>query len=334
MDDNKTFLRALMAIGFVLLAGTVGYMVIEGWTVLDSLYMTVITITTIGFEEVHQLSPAGEAFTLFIIFIGLGIVAYSLLHGTRLLVEGEVDRILSRRRRMKAIKKMKDHFVICGFGRMGAIVCSELQIRGIPFVIVENKTETQDRILDLGYLMSPGDATEEQVLIDAGIERARGLVSLLDSDAQNVYVVLTARQINPDLQIIARAGHESAYSKLKLAGANRVISPYQIGGMRLVMGILKPAVMGFLEVAMDYSKMDVEIEEIRLADEAPYVGRRLVDTDIRKNFNLIIIAIAKPNGATVFNPGPQTVLELNDTLITMGVRSDLELFQQIAGESS
>ncbi|MCL5122960.1 MAG: NAD-binding protein [Deltaproteobacteria bacterium] len=300
-------------------------MFIEHWSFLDGLYMTVITISSIGYGEVHKLSSAGRVFTMFLIFFGFGVVGYVLVSASRLIIEGEVQKIFTRRRFMKAIEKIKDHFIVCGFGRMGAFVCQQFDARGIPFVVVENDQETQFRIMEAGYFLSPGDATQEKVLQGANIKSARGLVSVLNSDAANVYVVLTARELNPDLEIIARAGEEGAQKKLMRAGASRVISPYQVGGMRMVMAILKPEVMNFLEVAMDYRDLNIEIEEINVIEGSAYVDKSLIDTDIRKDLNLIIIAVKKPSGKMVFNPGPNTVIEENDTLIAMGEKKSLEI---------
>jgi len=328
--NSQSLMTAIGGIAIVLAAGTAGYRVIEGWDLLDSFFMTVITITTIGFGVVHPLSNQGKLFTLVIIFSGMGTVAYAFLTGTKMIVEGEVRQIITRRRSMKALEKIRDHFIICGFGRMGSLICNRLHERGIPFVVVEDKPEVQDKIMEIGYFLSPGDATEEEVLIKAGIKKARGLVSVLNSDASNVYVVLTARVLNSDLEIIARAAEEGAQTKLMRAGANRVVSPYQIGGMRMVMGILKPAVMSFLEEAMDYNRMNVELEEVKIAERSAYSGKRLVDTDIRKELNLIIIAVKKTDGQMVFNPGPYTVIEDNDTLIAMGERQSLARFEQEA----
>ncbi len=280
--------------------------------------MTVITITTIGFKEVHELTLAGKIFTLFIIFTGIGVVGYTVFAGTQLVVEGEINKILTRRRSMKAIEKLRNHFIICGFGRMGSFVCEQLHARGIPFVVVEDKVEVQDKVVQAGHYLAPGDATEEDVLLAASIKNARGLVSVLNSDASNVYVVLTARELNPELEIIARAAEESAQSRLMRAGATRVVSPYQIGGMRMVMGIVKPTVMDFLQVAMDHKKMDVDLAEVQVAENSAYSGKKLIDTDLRKELNLIIIAIKKSDGRMEFNPGPNTVIHDNDTLIAMG----------------
>jgi voltage-gated potassium channel len=317
----------------VLVGGSLGYVFLEDWTFLDGLYMTVITVTTIGFKEVHDLDARGQVFTIILIFCGIGTVAYAIKAGTTMIIQGELNQILTRRRSMKAIGRIKNHFIVCGFGRMGSFVCNVLHERGIPFVVIESGQDGQDRLVQTGYLFIPGDATREDVLKNAGIHAARGMVSLLDSDAANLYVVLTARQLNPALEIVARAGEESAEKKLLWAGATRVISPYQIGGMRLVMGILKPHVMSFLEVAMDHRQLNIELEEVVVAKDSPYSGKSLIETDIRKELNLIIISVIKQDGQMVFNPGPGTVINDHDTLIAMGERTNLAIFEKKAGMS-
>lgn len=334
MDRPNALLRLIVGLALILVVGTIGYEALEGWPLLDALYMTVITISSIGFGEIHTLSDEGRVFTIVVIAIGFGVVAHSAVTVTRLLVEGEVEKVLSRRHSMKAIAKIKNHFIVCGFGRMGSYVCGEFHARGMPFVVVERNQEVQDRILQAGYFLSPGDATEEKVLIAANIKAARGLVSVLDSDAANVYTVLTASELNSNLEITARAAEESAKKKLKRAGATRVISPYQIGGLRIVMGILKPAVMSFLEVAMDHRDMNVELEEVGVGEDSAYTGLKLVETGIRRDLNLIIIAVKKRDGHMVFNPGPDTVIDAHDTLVAMGERTSLDTLNEQVGMAS
>jgi voltage-gated potassium channel len=331
MKEPTILARLIVGLGLVLVVGTVGYSTLEGWTWFDSLYMTIITVTSIGFGEVHELSMAGRLFTVFVIAIGFGVVAYAAVTVSRLLIEGEVEKILTRRHHMKAIEKIHHHYIVCGFGRMGSLVCREFHDRGIPFVVAELDPEAQEKIIGNGYFLSPGDATEEETLIAANIENARGLVSVLDSDASNVYAVLTARELRPDLEIIARAGEQSAKKKLLRAGANRVVSPYRIGGHRMVMGILKPTVMSFLELAMDHRELDIEIEEVQLSEFCEYCGKQLIETQIRKEFDVIIIAVKKQDGRMEFNPGPGTVIDSDDTLITMGERKSLEQLKKKAG---
>jgi voltage-gated potassium channel len=322
--------KALIGIVCVLSLGTVGYRVVEGWPLLESFYMTVITLTTIGFGEVRPLTDQGRVFTIVLIFVGVGMVSYTVVTSTRLIVEGEIHEFLTRRRSMKAVQRIRDHFIICGFGRMGSYICHHLHERHIPFVVVEKTPETQMKIMELGYLMCSGDATEEETLLNSGIQVARGLVAVLDSDAENLYTVLTAREIRPDMEIIARAAEESAHKKLLRAGASRVISPYQIGAMRMLMSILKPTVMTFLEVVTDRTELNVELEEVEVAADSIYCGKRLMETDIRRELNLIIIAIKKRDGSMVFNPGPDTAIDAQDTLIAMGTQDMLARFEKKA----
>ncbi|MBM4327107.1 MAG: potassium channel protein [Deltaproteobacteria bacterium] len=327
---DTALIKALLALLVVLVFGTLGYRAIEGWDFLDALYMTVITLTTIGFGEVRPLDRVGKIFTLGLIIVGVGVVGYTLVTATRLIVEGEINAIFKRRRSMKTIQRLENHMIICGFGRMGSFICHELHQRGIQFVVVENGQHVQERIVELGYLLSPGDATEEEVLRAAGVDRARGVVSVLNTDAQNVYTILTCKEINPNLDVVARATEDAAVKKLVRAGASRVINPYEIGGMRLVLGILKPTVVSFLEVVMDSRQLNVELEEVCVAGESVYVGKRLVDTDIRKELDLIVIGAKKKDGTMVFNPGPATVVDAQDTLIAMGKQEMLEIFRERA----
>jgi voltage-gated potassium channel len=217
---------------------------------------------------------------------------------------------------------------------MGSFVCKEFHRRGIPFVVVEANPDVQTKVIQAGFFLSPGDATEESVLLAANIRSARGLVAVLDSDAANVYTVLTARELNADLEITARAAEETATKKLSRAGATKVLSPYQIGGFRIVMGILKPTVMSFLEVAMDYEHLDLQLEEVLVGEKSPYSGKPLIETDIRRDLDLIIIAVKKKTGDMVFNPGPHTIIECHDTLITLGERNNLEVLAKKMGAAS
>jgi len=310
--------KAFAAIWIVIGFGTVGYRVIEGWPTLDCFYMTMITLTTIGFGEIYPLSPEGRIFTVLIIFLGFGIVGYSALTGVRFFIEGEFSRIIRRRHDMKCIEHLKDHYVVCGFGRMGSFICREFERRGVPFVVVEKRPETREKIRDSGYLLSAGDATQEEVLLAAGIDHAKGLVSVLESDAANLYTVLTGRQLNPKLDITARAGERSAQTKLKMVGADRVINPYVIGGMRLVVGVLKPDVLDFLDAVVDYKEQQIELEQVRIAEGSAYCGKQLTETGISQDPRFIVLSVKRRTGELIFNPSPETVLEPDDTLIAIG----------------
>lgn len=331
MGYLPALLKALIGIASVLLVGTLGYRLVEGWSFIDSFYMTVITITTIGYGEVHPLSTYGRLFTVGLIFAGLGMVYYALMEGARFVVEGEIKELITRRRFMKAIQHIQNHIIVCGFGRMGSHICHQLQARGIPVLVIEEHPDTQARALEQGFLTVLGDATEEETLRKAGIEKARGLVAVVDTDAENLYTILTAKEIRPDLEMIARAAEESAHKKLIRAGADKVISPYQIGAVRVLMNIIKPTVVGFLELVMDQKQLNVELEEVEVAENSAYAGKALVETDIRRELDLIIIAIKKKDGTMAFNPGPDTVVESGDTLIAMGHTDMLTLLKQRAG---
>ena len=316
--------KAFVAIWIVIAFGTVGYHLIEGWPLLDCFYMTMITLTTIGFGEIYPLSPEGRLFTVVIIFLGFGIVGYSALTGVRFFIEGEFTRILKRRHDMKCIEQLRDHYVVCGFGRMGSFICREFDRRDVPFVVVEKKVEVQEHIRDAGYLLSPGDATREEVLQGAGIDKAKGLVSVLESDAANLYTVLTGRQLNSELDITARAGERSAQTKLKLVGADRVINPYVLGGMRLVVGVLKPEVLSFLDVVVDYKEQEIELEQVQISKGSTYCDKSLADTGILGDRRFIVLSIKKRDGQLVFNPEPDAILERDDTVIGIGDREVLE----------
>ncbi|MBI4838114.1 MAG: potassium channel family protein [Nitrospirae bacterium] len=238
-------LLSLGLIAFIVLFGTLGYIVIEGWNALDSLYMTIITIASVGFKEVHDLSSGGRIFTIILIISGAGTILFTLNTGAKFVLEGELQDILGRKRLEKQIKDLKGHYIICGYGRMGKIICKELRGSGVEFIIIEKMPNLIQEREDI--ILLEGDATQDEVLREAGIEKAKGLISVLPTDAENLYVVLTARGLKPDLTIVARAGEEGSEQKLLRAGADRVVSPYHIGGLRIAHTVVKPAVVDFIE---------------------------------------------------------------------------------------
>ncbi len=312
--------------------GTVGYTLIEKWDVFDSLYMTIITLTTVGFQEVHALSKTGRAFTMVLVFTGVGTVLYALGAAARLVVEGEIREVFGRRKLVKKIEGLNNHYIICGYGRMGKIICSEMAENNAPFVVVEKSPEVL-ALMDENILALQGDSTQDHVLKAAGIEKARGLISVLSSDADNLYVVLSARGMNPGLIIVARASEEGAEKKLIRAGADSVVSPYYIGGLRIAHTVLKPAVVDFIEFATRSGNLELQIIEVRVNESSHFIDRSLDDCGIRKELGVIIVAIKREAGEMEFNPKSTSIIKKGDTLIAMGETKSLKAFNDLVGKS-
>lgn len=308
---------------------TLGYMHVEGWSAWDSFYMTVITLSTVGFGEVHPLSSEGRMLTTVLIFAGVGNFAFILGAFSQLLVEGNVYRFLGRRRVLKSIAKLRNHCIVCGYGRIGSVVARELMEEGVPLVVIESEPAVIKQLEVDGVLHLPGDATSDELLKLAGIEHARALIAALPLDSANVYVVLSARQINPELTIVARASEHSHISKLKLAGAQRVFLPHHLGGLRMAQSILRPTVTSFIELAHSRSDISIQMEELLVGLESELVGKKLMDSGIRARFNLIIIAVKLPDGTMQFNPDSNYVLHGGDTLIAVGFPDGFKKFQEL-----
>lgn len=323
---NRIILSIVLLVGTVSI-GTSGYVFLEDWNIFDSFYMTVITLSTVGYQEVHPLSTEGKVFTIFLIFSGLGTVAYVLNYAIRFVLEGEIQEVLGRRKMKKRIHDLHDHYIVCGFGRMGRIICTELKANKIPFLVIETEEIELDPNDEL--MIIHGDATRDDNLKAAGIEKAKGLVSVLPSDAQNLYVVLSARGLNADLQIVARASEDGAEQKLLRAGANKVVSPYHIGGVRIAHSILKPSIVDFIEFATMSGNLELQMEEIPIHRASGLSGIRLDKTDIGKKLGVIIVAI-KRGEEMMFNPTGKTVLCPEDTLIALGEAGKLKMLEGMA----
>ncbi len=315
------FRRILVAVSVLLLLtiiGTAGYMLLEGWPFLDAIYMTITTVATVGFGEVHPLSDAGRVFTLFLIVTGVSVFFYLVGSVAQLMFEGQIQRIIGRKKVEKKIDALQGHYIICGFGRIGSMICRELAANGVPFVVVEHNLEVLERVDDDRYLWMKGDATQDETLVRAGIHRASGLVSVVTSDSENVYITLTARGLNPNLYILARSGEEGTELKLKRAGANKVVSPYSIGGMRMAQSILRPNVVDFIEIATGSEHLDLQMEEITIPNGSRFAGATLVSSGFRKETGVIIVGIKKVHGQMIFNPHSQAAIDDGDTLIVLG----------------
>jgi voltage-gated potassium channel len=325
---KKRIFLSLGLIFFVISSGTIGYMLVEGWGFLDSLYMTIITITTVGFKEIHELSQKGQIFTIILIISGVGTVLYALSNGAKFVLEGELQEVFGRQRLEKRLKELKDHYIICGYGRMGKIIAKELNHEKLLFVVIEKNVTILDEKDDT--LVLQGDATKDELLKRAGIEKAKCLISVLPTDAENLYVVLSARGLNPSLLIVARAGEEGSGRKLLRAGADRVVSPYYIGGLRIAHTVLKPAVVDFIEFATKSGNIDLQIHEITIQEGSQLENQTLDECGIGRDLGVIIVAIKQKTGEMKFNPTFRTAIQAGDTLIAVGETSKLAILGKMA----
>jgi voltage-gated potassium channel len=324
-------LLALVLLLAVLAGGTAGYVIIERWSVFDAFYMTVTTITTVGYREVHPLSRPGQVFTLLLVFGGVGTALYTFSAFVAMIVEGGWTQYLKQRRNTRMINNLTDHYVVCGFGRIGSIVANEFRRQKTPFVIVDRNPERVRDATASGHLAVEGDASREDTLRRIGIERARGLVAAVGTDAENVYAVLTARVMKSDLFIIARAEGEDSQQKLKKAGADRVISPYRIGAVQIAQTALRPAVVDFVEIATSSDNLELSMEEIRVEEGSSIAGQALSAAIPRDKVNVVVVGIQRAHGRMEFNPTASTVLNAGDHLIVLGSTANLKALERAAG---
>jgi len=318
-----------LALSLIFVLGVFGYMRVEGWSFFDSLYQVVITLSTVGFQEVYPLSRNGRILTMLLIVSGVGSFAYLVGSFTQVLVEGRLQQFLGRRRMQKIIDQLRDHVIICGYGRIGSIVAQEILAEDVPAVVVESSPEVIRLLEEQGIPYVEGDATADEVLLAAGLLRAKTLVAALTQEAANVYVTLTARQLNPDIRIVARADAQGHTQRLQRAGADQVLVPHLYGGVRMAQSVLRPTVTSFLELASRGGEIDLQMEELQVTEASEIVGKNLIESRIRQRFNLIVIAVKKPSGEMVFNPQPQSVLEAGDTMILVGKQDGLDGLQEI-----
>ena len=329
MDNTRHLAVSIILSLIILFTGTAGYMIIEDWGFLDALYMTVITISTVGYREVNQVGNLGRIFTIFVVFTGVGFSLYVAAAVVQFMVEGRIRIILGRRRLDKKIDRLKNHYIVCGYGRIGRVLCRNLQRHPIDVIVIENDPDMIPVMDEDGVLYISGDASDENCLIKAGIKRAKGLVAVLATDTDNVFLVLTAKQLAPDLKITARASQEGSKNKLHAAGADTVESPYEMGAASMAHRIVRPTVTNFLDLAFAHKRKDIQMEEIPVNELSDLINVQLKDSGIRQNFNLIIIAIKKPDGSMLFNPSFEAAIMPNDTVIAVGEEENLQKLEKL-----
>ena len=324
----KRLLYILVAIGATLTIGTVGFSLIGGYSAFDAFYLTLTTMTTVGYGD--SFSHAGRVFNAFLIIFGVTTIFIAIGAMTQTIIEFELGDALGKRRNKRMIDKLKDHYIICGFGRVGRGAAAELHHAGVPFVVVDSELERVERAMVEGMLAVAADATRDETLRQVGIERARGLVAALSTDADNLFVLLSAKGLNPKLYVAARAAEEGAEEKMRRAGADAVFAPYAITGHRLAQSLLRPHVVQFLDFTTKDIAMDISIEQVRVSEESELVKRTIRETQLRRNTGVIVMAIRRRDGSMLFNPPADTAVEAGDFLIVMGKQEDLNALENLA----
>lgn len=331
-DSRKKIFFTALSFAFILIFGSSGYMFFERKGFLDALYMTIVTVATVGYGDLVPKSPGGKIFTVFLILVGVGYVMYMFSNIVEVMIEGGLRDFLGKRQMKKGLLKMRDHFIVCGHGRIGQVICQTLHENNIPFVVIDNNPAEIEDVIQKGFFEIEGDAAEDSVLVRAGIKKARGLVSVVESDAENVYVTLTAKGLNPDVKILVRSsGAPGAEIKLMRAGADKVISPYFLGGRRMAQFIVKPNVIDFLELAMYTSSLGLSLEEILVSENSSIVGKTLIDSGIRKKHDIIVIGVKTYSEDMLFNPKPDTVINAGDILIVLGEKDEIIKLKKTSG---
>jgi len=323
-------LTIVYALAIVVSAGVIGYMTIEGWSFLDALYMTVITLSTVGYQEVRALSEAGRVFSVVLIVFGVGAMLYTLTTLVQYFLEGSIASIWGRRRMKDRISKLRDHVVLCGYGLVGREVAQVFKSEGVSFVVVERDPQALEAAADNDYLCVEGNATTDEVLEEAGVRRARALVTALGSDADNVYVTLSAREMRPDLFIAARASVAESEPKLRRAGADRTMSPYRIGGRRLAMLTLRPVVVDFVDTTLPSRGGELVLENVKISPGSPVCGKT-IEQGQQFSGKATILAVKKQDGRLLANPAADTMLEVDDELVVTGRREQLGVLEGSMG---
>jgi voltage-gated potassium channel len=330
--STKSFqvLRALLVFLGILLTGTFGNMYFEHNSFIDALYMTVITVSTVGYGDMAPVQPAGKIFTMLLVLGSVGYVMYIFSKLMDAMVEGGLREILGKRKMAKELALLKDHYIICGYGRIGKVICETLAENNKKFVVIENNPDEMQTIITNGFYGIEGEASMDDVLVQAGIHHAAGLIAVVATDADNVFVTLTARGLNPGIDIMARSsGAQGSQRKLKRAGANHVISPYSIGGKRMAHAVIRPNVINFLEITMQADEYNLQMEEMPVSENSKLQGETLMESNIRNDFNIIVIGIKRLDGTMLFNPRPNIQILAQDILIVLGKKAQIASLKKV-----
>ena len=315
---RKIFIIVVIFI-LLVLCGTFGYMYFENMGFWMGMYLTIITVFTVGYGDFVPIHPSGRVFTVFLVITSVSFVFYTFTKVTETMIEGELRGLYKRRKMHKEISRLRDHYIVCGFGRIGKEICKILQEHHRAFLVIEKDNEELKILEELQYMRLQGDAAADEVLLSAGIDRAKGLVSVVASDADNLYITLTARGLNPGLYIMARSsGGPGVQTKLKRAGATKVISPYSIGARRMAHLIVRPTVTDFIDLTMRAGELDLMMEELLVSPTSHLNGKNLIESEIRKKYDVIVVAIKRQDGTMLFNPKPDSVIMAGDILIVLG----------------
>ncbi|HUP04907.1 MAG TPA: potassium channel protein [Bryobacteraceae bacterium] len=324
---KRRFLYIGLAIATTLVVGTVGFMVVSGYPLFDAFYMTLITMTTVGYAEIHPLTQAGRVFNSFLIVFGVTTIFIAVGAMTQTIVEMEFGDAIGKRRNKRMIEKLKDHYIVCGYGRVGAGAAAELQRAGAPFVVVDIRPDRAELALQAGLMAVAADSTRDETLRGVGIERARGLVAALATDADNLFVLLSAKGLNPHIYVAARAAEEGAEEKMRRAGADAVFAPYSITGHRLAQSLLRPHVVQFLDFTTKGIGIEASIEQMRVPEGSSMAARTMRDMQIGRDVGVIVLAIRRTDGEMRFNPPADTAVQGGDTLIVMGKHENLRTLE-------
>jgi voltage-gated potassium channel len=321
---------AFLALGIITVLGVFGYMVFEGWSFADAVYMTVITVTTVGYREVRPLDTTGQLWTMALLITGVGTLFYAAVSSVELVVEGTIRGYFGRRRMERAINRLSGHYILCGYGRVGRQVAAEFALDGVSFVVVEQDRETVEECAEKGHLVLLGEASDDDVLEEAGLRRARGLVAAVDSDADNVFVVLSARKLNPKLHIVARASSDESAAKLEIAGADRTLSPYAVGGRRLASLVTQPLVVDFLDIVTRGEEgMEFRLEEFSVPEDSFIADHTIGELRIGERTGAMILATHHREGSFDTTPSASDRISGGDTLIVLGTREQIARLERL-----